>query len=166
MKEQILKLRSEGKTYNQIREELECSKGTIAYHCGEGQKEKSYIRTKKSRKNPQVFLNYVLNRKYKNIFVRDAKKNKNIKRHREETNFSLSDFKNHILKNSICYISGEKLNLENVSTWEIDHIIPCDIFDFSLLEEQQKCIHYTNTQPLFKTENRQKYNKINQINNE
>lgn len=36
----ILALRTEGKTYNQIRDELNCSKGTIAYYCGDGQKEK------------------------------------------------------------------------------------------------------------------------------
>ena len=33
MKEQILKLRKEGKTYNQIQDELGCAKSTISYHC-------------------------------------------------------------------------------------------------------------------------------------
>lgn len=33
MKENILKLRSEGKSYNEISKILGCSKGTIAYHC-------------------------------------------------------------------------------------------------------------------------------------
>lgn len=35
--------------------------------------------------------------------------------------------------------------------WEIDHVVPCDSFDLSKLEEQQKCFHYINLQPLFKT---------------
>ncbi len=33
MKEKILKLRGEGKTYNEIKKILNCSKGTISYHC-------------------------------------------------------------------------------------------------------------------------------------
>lgn len=33
MKENILKLRKEGKSYNEIRNILGCSKGTISYHC-------------------------------------------------------------------------------------------------------------------------------------
>lgn len=49
MKEQILKLRAEGKTYKEIKDVLGCSKGTIAYHCGDGQKEKSRNRVNKSR---------------------------------------------------------------------------------------------------------------------
>lgn len=35
--------------------------------------------------------------------------------------------------------------------WEIDHIIPCSSFDLTILKEQQKCFHYSNLQPLFKT---------------
>jgi len=38
--------------------------------------------------------------------------------------------------------------------WEIDHIKPCSKFDLIQLEEQMKCFHYTNLQPLFKSENR------------
>ena len=33
MKDEILKLRKEGKSYKQIKEILKCSKSTISYHC-------------------------------------------------------------------------------------------------------------------------------------
>jgi hypothetical protein len=35
--------------------------------------------------------------------------------------------------------------------WEIDHIKPCDSFDLINIEQQKKCFHYSNMQPLFKT---------------
>jgi 5-methylcytosine-specific restriction endonuclease McrA len=47
MKEQILKLRLEGKSYSQIKSILGCSKGTIAFHCGKGQKHKYYANTRR-----------------------------------------------------------------------------------------------------------------------
>ncbi|MEK6884935.1 MAG: hypothetical protein AABY22_35215 [Nanoarchaeota archaeon] len=46
------------------------------------------------------------------------------------------------------------------SYWEIDHIVPCSFFNLSLEEQQRKCFHYTNLQPLTVHENRVKQDKI------
>jgi hypothetical protein len=44
--------------------------------------------------------------------------------------------------------------------FEIDHIIPCSKFDMRDPEQQKRCFHYTNLQPLLKEVNRSKWNKI------
>lgn len=49
VKTEILRLREEGKSYRQIQSELGCSKGTIAYHCGAGQKDKAKQRIRDKR---------------------------------------------------------------------------------------------------------------------
>lgn len=54
MKVQILKLRSEGKTYQEIKDITGASKSTISYHCGEGQKDKTLKRNRKRRKKKGV----------------------------------------------------------------------------------------------------------------
>ena len=48
IKEQILDLRDQGKTYQEICDILSCSKGAVAYHCGDGQKDKVRDRVKKN----------------------------------------------------------------------------------------------------------------------
>jgi hypothetical protein len=72
----------------------------------------------------------------------------------------------HKEKNTIellgCSIEEFKLYIENLflpeftwenhgEIWELDHIIGCANFNMEILTEQQKCFHYTNLQPLFKT---------------
>lgn len=44
--------------------------------------------------------------------------------------------------------------------WHLDHIRPVSSFDLKNLEEQQKCNHYTNFQPLWAKENLKKGNKF------
>lgn len=53
MKEQILKLRKEGKTYSQIKEIVGCSKSTISYHCGNKDISKSW---KKFKYNKEILI--------------------------------------------------------------------------------------------------------------
>lgn len=43
--------------------------------------------------------------------------------------------------------------------WHVDHIRPCTSFDLSKKEEQEKCFHYTNLQPLWAIDNIKKSNK-------
>mgnify|MGYP001591990549 FL=1 len=53
-----------------------------------------------------------------------------------------------------------EMNWENYgSYWEIDHIKPIDSFNLNDPDELIKCFHYTNTQPMFWKDNREKSNK-------
>ena len=50
--------------------------------------------------------------------------------------------------------------------WHYDHIIPVDSFNLSKEEEQRKCFHYTNYQPLWAHENLSKGCKIIEVKND
>jgi hypothetical protein len=52
------------------------------------------------------------------------------------------------------------------SVWHVDHINPCDNFDFSNPDEQKVCFHFSNLRPLYKHDNvSKKYNIFNKRNN-
>jgi len=71
-----------------------------------------------------------------------------------------------------CSYKELKLYIESLftleMTWEklldgkihLDHIVPCASFDLSKPEEQKKCFHYTNLQPLWAEDNLKKGAKI------
>lgn len=47
-----------------------------------------------------------------------------------------------------------------IKTWHIDHKIPVSSFDMTDPDQQKKCFHYTNLQPLWAKDNMEKSNKI------
>lgn len=70
-----------------------------------------------------------------------------------------------------CSIDSFKLYLESQfepemtwenygKLWEIDHIMPCAIFDFTKTEHHKRCFHFSNMQPLTKHKNRSKGAKL------
>lgn len=128
MKEEILKLRSEGKTYNQIKEILKCSKSIIAYYCNNTTKEKTLNRTKERRKNLILskLERFKHRKKERNIkeSIRKFKKSgtKNQMKDVKET-FKWESILNKFGENTFCYLSGELINLYE-NDYNFDHIIP------------------------------------------
>ena len=51
-------------------------------------------------------------------------------------------------------------NGDHSNSWHIDHIKPCSLFDLTQEEEQRKCFHYSNLQPLWGIDNMKKSNKF------
>ncbi len=54
----------------------------------------------------------------------------------------------------------EGMSWDNYGKWHIDHIIPCASFDLNDTEQQKRCFHYTNLQPLWAIDNIKKSNKL------
>lgn len=48
------------------------------------------------------------------------------------------------------------MSWSNYGQWEIDHIRPCKLFNLSDPAEQRACFHWSNLQPLWMRDNRQK----------
>jgi hypothetical protein len=88
--------------------------------------------------------------------IREALKyNRKIKTTLDLIGCSIDQLKNHL---SSQFKSG--MFWSNYGKWHIDHIKPCASFDLSKPEEQRKCFHYTNLQPLWAKENILKKDKI------
>lgn len=68
---------------------------------------------------------------------------------------SVDDFKLHLEKSFTIGMSWD-----TYGKWHIDHIIPCASFDLTDPEEQKKCFHYTNMQPLWEIDNFMKGDKL------
>ena len=49
---------------------------------------------------------------------------------------------------------------ENQGEWHADHMMPCASFDLTDPEQQRRCFHYTNLQPMWASENISKQDKI------
>jgi len=144
--------------------------------------------------NKNEYISNKIKSYYKNKFkekqIKMNMKNKNIKDHRKGGFYKVyNSIKNRIYRifqqNNIAFnmtyleilgcsldrleehiINGftEGMTIDNHGEWEVDHIIPISSFNFEDKKNITVCFNYKNLQPLWKSENRSKYNKI-KINN-
>jgi predicted nucleic acid-binding Zn ribbon protein len=70
---------------------------------------------------------------------------------------SVEEAKQHIEKQ---FKEGMTWDNWSFKGWHIDHIKPCASFDLTDPEQQKKCFHYTNLQPLWWWENLSKSDKV------
>ena len=66
-----------------------------------------------------------------------------------------TEFKKYIMDNLL-----EGMSLDNFGEWEMDHTIPISSFKFESLDEIKTCFNFKNIKPMWKNDNRHKYNKI------
>ena len=139
-RDEILRLREEGKTYNEIKEITGASKGTISYHCGEGQKEKYRKRNllSKSKRHPyKRKVEHFISSKKPEISI----KNKVLKIERlmyEKISrftgrktmknitpmFTYQDVIDKFGENPKCYLTGKPIDIYQPRTYQFDHIVP------------------------------------------
>lgn len=141
--EEILRLKAQGLSYRQIEARLGCSKGTISYHCGAGQKAKTLAATRKRRlcplrtkmeafihsrkketQNPflEVFKpkNHCLNGKIHQF----AKIGNSSKHEGYRFMFKLKDLIKKIGNDPRCYWTGRKIDLSSRRSYHLDHFVP------------------------------------------
>lgn len=97
---------------------------------------------------PQAKIAANMRGRIRGILIRQAQSKKG-KSH-ELLGCSWDKLKEHLESNFLPGMTWENYKLDG---WHIDHIIPCVNFDLSKKEEQLKCFHFTNLQPLWCTEN-------------
>lgn len=68
---------------------------------------------------------------------------------------SMEDFKKHIESQ---FTDG--MSFDNYGEWHLDHIMPCCSFDMRNADQQRKCFHFTNIQPLWAKENLSKGGRV------
>lgn len=122
-------------------------------------------KTKKSQEEKRQYSRDYMRKRLKNIdnrllhnmrsrfyraFKKEYVKGKTI----ENLGCNISEFKKYLSEK---FVQG--MTWDNYGKWEIDHIIP--LSSAKTIEEAWKLNHYTNLQPLWKKENRHKWNKLN-----
>ena len=140
-----------GKKFNKHRKNIKyCS-----YVCrSRADKISNYNGRKKAYyKNPEYKLQVLLRTRFKRALKNNSKSKSALKL----IGCTIKQLKQH-LENQ--FKEGMTWKNYNIFTWHIDHIIPCCKFDLSKEEEQKKCFHYTNLQPLWAKENLRKSGKV------
>lgn len=108
-------------------------------------------RRRKKLENPEYRLTQILRRRLHHALQGRAK---------AATTFELlgctaAELKEHLERQFVDGMSWDNCGSEV----HIDHIRPCASFDLSDPEEQKKCFHYTNLQPLWAEDNMKKSDK-------
>lgn len=109
MKEKILKLREEGKTYKEISEALHIGIERVEWHCNP------------NRKN--VSRNGNRNYRRKNPLYKKVASFHGITKTKVPS-FSYKEFLERVGEHPKCYVTNTPIDLNDIASYSIDHIIP------------------------------------------
>lgn len=140
VRDEILKLKSQGLNQNQVRLKLGCSGSTVYYHWSDSRKEKIGKLNNKWKKDNFLekklsnFI-YTTTLKYngrvetfkKKLNERLATKINNFKKVVKNKDYKIiktEDVRNHIENHPYCYLTGRKIDINNTTSYHFDHKLP------------------------------------------
>lgn len=130
------------------------------YYKKNKEKIKEYHRINKSKRNERVKKRNAENPIFR---IQNSLRSRlhEVLNKKTQSTFSLIGISNTELKKWLEYNFKDGMNWENYGIyWVIDHIIPVAFFNFEIKDEQHKCFNWMNLQPLFKTDNMKKSDKL------
>jgi len=107
-------------------------------------------RAEQKRERTKIDINFKLSGNLRSRVNQALNGNTKSKQTLELLGCSVEFLKNHL---EAQFKEGMNWNNYTYYGWHVDHIIPCVKFDLSNPEEQKKCFHYSNLQPLWREEN-------------
>jgi hypothetical protein len=143
----IHELRTQGLSYNSITKVLNCSKSTVSYYCSPNEKHRLVTTHRKWRKE-HILANKIFAFRYRKSCPKSPPRTKSKSGRRRDLyfkvvnfqrrfgnklidcrgaymrNFTEQDVKEKFNERNCCYLSGLPIELENGSTYELDHILP------------------------------------------
>lgn len=137
LSDSILELRSQNLSYSEIADRLGCSKSTVSYHCGAGQKTKSRDRQTIRRSNVILsklekygHTNRSKSSRVSSVTAVDRRRYMTLDFQRGPDNgartkiFGFSEVSAKIGDDPRCYLSGRNIDLSDPASFEFDHIVP------------------------------------------
>ena len=120
------------------------------------QRDKKKINEKKKQRRKENIEVRILHnlRSRINKALRGAAKSK---RTMELLGCTIEDLCKHLENQFVPEMTWENYGIRG---WHVDHIFPCKLFDMTDLEEQKKCFHFTNLQPLWAGDNLSKNGRV------
>ena len=145
--------------YSKLNSKKICER-VIKWQGDNPEKFKSYQKTTRERQsnNPE----YRIKSAIRAAFRRFISFGSGTERSRELAGCGLDELRRHIESKWVDGMSWENYgnpNGDHTNCWHIDHIKPCCSFNLIDIEEQRKCFHYTNLQPLWAKDNLSKGGK-------
>jgi 5-methylcytosine-specific restriction endonuclease McrA len=164
LKDDILKLRSHGKTRDEIVTILNCRKNDVNYYFNINLKEKILARQRKYKTR----LNYKISQKIQTFSrnkisgkkrqpsvssvrkiqmkIQDFSKDVNTTvRFYNKPSFTVADLLHKIGDSPKCYLTGETIDIEDTKSWQLDHIMPRSRGGSNNLDNADICLSRVNS---------------------
>jgi len=127
-KQQILELRNLGYGYKKIAKQLNITVSSVRYHLNLKHDYKAKERARKHKRNLKIkFETLTEDEKNKIRFLNSMRSRRlnflDVKNNKSGDRFTVKQMLDFLQDNSFCYLTGKKINLHELQSYHLDHIV-------------------------------------------